>query len=68
MTPITVTLAAYQSLAAARADWDAFELAAKSGSCELVDGAARRRAGLPHRDRPRHRVYATGAHPGPAFC
>ena len=39
MTPITVTLAAYQSLAAARADWDAFELAAKSGSCELVDAA-----------------------------
>lgn len=39
LTPITVTLAAYQSLAAARADWDAFELAAKSGSCELVDGA-----------------------------
>ena len=34
-----MTLAAYQSLAAARADWDAFELAAKSGSCELVDAA-----------------------------
>ena len=30
--------------------------------------AARRRAGLPHRDRPRHRVHAAGAHPGTAFC
>ena len=29
LTPITVTLAAYPSLAAARTDWDAFELAAK---------------------------------------
>ena len=34
-----MTLAAYQSLAAARADWDAFEQAAKSGSWELVDAA-----------------------------
>jgi hypothetical protein len=39
LTAITVTLAAYQSLAAARADWDAFELAAESGSWELVDAA-----------------------------
>jgi hypothetical protein len=39
LTAITVTLAAYRSFAAARADWDAFELAARSGSWELVDAA-----------------------------
>ena len=39
LTAITVTLAAYQSLAAARGDWDAFDLAARSGSWELVDAA-----------------------------
>ena len=39
LIPINVTLVAYRSFAAARADWDALELAAKSGSCQLVDAA-----------------------------
>lgn len=34
-----MTLAAYRSFAAARADWDAFEQAARSGPCQLVDAA-----------------------------
>ena len=39
LTLLNVTLAAYRSFAGARADWDAFELAAKSPPCELVDAA-----------------------------
>jgi hypothetical protein len=39
LTPMNVTLAAYRSFAAACADWDAFELAARSCSCQLVDAA-----------------------------
>ena len=37
-------------------------------ACAPDPEAARRRAGLPHRDRPRHRVRAAGAHLGTAYC